>query len=172
MCSDFLFCIIMQVFIDMKLISTDGIELTFKIVGYEFPEIKKGIDSNWLKLNLEIKGRGINLNETDPSLQASELEELTRWMMRLMLGNLEPNQYWQPLKGNLTFEFGGKKENVYLLRIYTHENFSIGQNFFLLDFLYTDKELAVVVKSLTRYQRDYPVRDISNTLPPPVNSII
>lgn len=150
----------------MNLISTDGIELTFEIVGYEFPEIKNGIDSNWLKLNLEIKGRGINLNETDPSLQASELEELTRWMMRLMLGNLEVNQYWQPLEGNLTFEFGGKKENIYLIRIYTHENFSVGLNCFSLDFLYTDRELALVVKSLRRYQKDYPVRDTLNRLPP------
>lgn len=166
MCSDFLFCIIMQVFIDMKLTSTDGIELNLKILGYEFPEIENGIDSNWLKLNLEIKGRGINLNETDPSLQASELEELTRWMMRLILGKLEVNQYWQPLEGNLTFEFGGKKENIYLIRIYTHENFSVGLNCFSLDFLYTDRELALVVKSLRRYQKDYPVRDTLNRLPP------
>lgn len=166
MCSDFLFCIIMQVFIDMKLTSTDGIELNLKILGYEFPEIKNGIDSNWLKLNLEIKGRGINLNETDPSLQASELEELTRWMMMLILGKLEVNQYWQPLEGNLTFEFGGKKENIYLIRIYTHENFSVGLNCFSLDFLYTDRELALVVKSLRRYQKDYPVRDTLNRLPP------
>jgi hypothetical protein len=156
----------MQVFIDMKLTSTDGIELNLKILGYEFPEIKNGIDSNWLKLNLEIKGRGINLNETDPSLQASELEELTRWMMMLILGKLEVNQYWQPLEGNLTFEFGGKKENIYLIRIYTHENFSVGLNCFSLDFLYTDRELALVVKSLRRYQKDYPVRDTLNRLPP------
>jgi hypothetical protein len=83
----------------MKLTSTDGIELSFLIKGYEFPQVKSGLDSNWLKLNLQIKGRGINLNQTDPCVQSSELGELIRWLMRLMLGNLEPNQYWEPIKG-------------------------------------------------------------------------
>ena len=152
----------------MKLTSTDGIELSFLIKGYEFPQVKSGLDSNWLKLNLQIKGRGINLNQTDPCVQSSELGELIRWLMRLMIGNLEPNQYWEPLEGNLTFEFGGKKENVFLLRIYPRENFSIGQNFFLLEFLYTDKELSKLIQSLIKFQKKFPVRDELNTLPPPL----
>jgi hypothetical protein len=155
-----------MIFIDMKLTSTDKIELTFLIVGYEFPNIKNGIDSNWLKLNLQIKGRGINLNETDPCLQSSELEELIRWLMRLMLGKFEPNQYWEPIEGNITFEFGGKKENVFLLRIYPRDNFSVGITPFSLEFLYTDKELSKLIQSLIKFQRKYPVRDELNTLPP------
>ncbi len=157
-----------MIFIDMKLKSTDRTELTFLIVSYEFPNIKSGIDSNWLKLNLQIKGRGINLNETDPCLLTTELNDLVRWLMRLMLGNIETNQYWETLKGNITFEFGGKKENVFLLRIYPRDNFSVGITPFSLEFMYTDRELSKLIQSLIKFQKKFPVRDKLNTLPPPL----
>jgi hypothetical protein len=150
----------------MKIKSIDGVLFKFEIKGYEFPLIKNGIDSNWLKLNVQIHGRGINLNETDPCIQSSELGELIRWLMRLMLGKLEPNQFWEPVEGNFTFEYGGKKENVFLLRIYPRDNFSVGLNPFSLEFLYTDKEISKLIQSLIKFQRKYPVRDELNTLPP------
>jgi hypothetical protein len=152
----------------MNLMSCDGILLKLIIIGYEFPNIKNGIDSNWLKLNLQIKGGGINLNETDPCLLTTELNDLVRWLMKLMLGNLEANQFWEPLEGNITFEFGGKKENVFLLRIYPRDNFSVGITPFWLEFLYTDRELSKLIQSLIKFQKKFPVRDELNTLPPPL----
>jgi hypothetical protein len=158
----------MKVFIDMKLISTDGIELTFQIINYEFPKIKNGIDSNWLKLNIQIKGRGLSINETNPCLLTNELDELTRWLMKLMLGKLETNQYWESLEGNFTFEFGGVKENVFLLKIYLRDNLSVELSRYSLDFLYTDKELSKLIQSLIKFQKKFPVRDKSNIIPPPL----
>jgi hypothetical protein len=143
----------------MKLTSTDGIILSFHIIGYEHPKITDGIDSNWLNLNIKIKGKGINIDKTDPSLQSSELNELIRWFIKLIIGKLEPNQYWSPLEDTFTFEYGGRKENIYLIRFYPKQKFSPLTPYFQLEFLYSDKELSLLIKSLRKYEKKFPLRD-------------
>jgi hypothetical protein len=143
----------------MELTSTDGIQVSFQILGYEYPKINFGIDSNWLNLHLKISGKGLNIDEKDPSLQSSELNDLTRWFIKLLLGKLEPNQYWSPLEDTFTFEFGGRNENIFLIRFYPKQKFSTHTPCFCLEFLYSDKELSILIKSLRKYEKKYPLRD-------------
>jgi hypothetical protein len=148
----------MLVFIVMNLISTDGVKLNFKIIGYEFPEIQNGLDSNWLYLNIKIQGEGIFLNETDPSLQTTELNRLNRWFIRMMLGKLKKGETWSPLENTFTFEFI-KKEGVTLyFKFHPHQMFSL-KELFSLEFMVGEKELSKQILNLRKYERLFPTRD-------------
>jgi len=142
----------------MNIITKDGIELTFKIIGYEFPEITKGLDSNWLYLNIKIIGKGQFLDETDPSIQTTELNRLSRWLMRMLLGNLKSGETWSPLENTFTFEFI-KKEGVTLyFKFHPHQMFAV-KELFSLEFMVGEKELAKQILNLRKYERLFPTRD-------------
>ena len=153
----------MIVFIVMNLISKDGVKLNFKIIGYEFPEIQKGLDSNWLYLNIKIQGDGIFLNETDPSLQTTELNRLSRWFMRMLLGNLKSGETWSPLENTFTFEFIKKEGTSINFKFYTHQMFSLKTRK-SLEFMEGEKELAKQILNLRKYERLFPTRDLQEHL--------
>lgn len=148
----------MIVFIVMNLISKDGVKLNFKIIGYEFPEIQKGLDSNWLYLNIKIQGDGIFVNETDPSIQTTELNRFSRWLMRMLLGNLKSGATWSPLENTFTFEFVKKEENTISFKFYPHQLFSLKSRKYL-EFMMGEKELAKKIRNLLKYERLFPTRD-------------
>ena len=147
----------------MNLTSTDRIELKFKIIGYEFPQIQKGLDSNWLYLNIKIQGKGIFVNETDPSLQTTELNRLSRWLMRMLLGNLKSGETWSPLENTFTFEFIKKKGTTLYFKFHPHQMFSV-KELFWLEFMMGEKELSKQILNLRKYERLFPTRDLQEHL--------
>ena len=142
----------------MNFISTDGIELKLKIIGYEFPEIKKGLDSNWLYLNIKVFGKGQYLDKTDPSLQTTELNRLSRWFMRMLIGKLKEGETWSPLENTFTFEFVKKKGTTLNFKFYPHQMFSL-KTLKSLEFMVGEKELAKQILNLRKYERLFPTRD-------------
>ncbi len=142
----------------MNILTTDGIKLNLKIIGYEFPEITKGLDSNWLYLNIKIIGKGQFLDETDPSLQTTELNRLSRWFMRMLLGNLKSGETWSPLENTFTFEYVKKEGTSINFKFYPHQMFSI-KNRESLEFMEGEKELAKQILNLRKYERLFPTRD-------------
>ena len=154
----------MIVFIVMNLISKDGVKLNFKIIGYEFPEITKGFDSNWLLLQIKVEGNGSSFSEKDPSLQTSELKQMTLWMMKMLLGKLKKGDKWSPLENTFTFEFEGKIGSFYKFKLHLSQIFSFQKDHNSLEFMIDDKELSKQIKSLLQYQRLFPIRDPKNCL--------
>lgn len=149
----------------MNIISTDGTILKFNIDGYEFPNVNSGFDSNWLILHLLIKRNRVLLNHKDPSIQTSELLQLVRWFLKMLLGKLVPNQYWSPLEDTFSFEYIGTKEEQFEFRFYPRDVFSVGSGTpFSLEFQYSDKELARIIQTLINLSRKFPIRDLREKL--------
>ena len=132
----------------MKLLTTDGIQLTLRFEPFHDLKSQTLLDSNSINLKVQVIGQGITISNIFPNIQNTDINEFIKWLMKLILGKIEPYQYWEPSIPNFSFSFGGKKGDIFMLRYNSSHNLSGDIVPFSLEFLYTDKEISKFIKSL------------------------
>jgi hypothetical protein len=142
----------------MKLTSQEDTDLKFEITGYRFLELTNSVESNSLNLKIEI---GFSENRSvgkELSLEISELDNLSRWFMKILLNNLSKGETWSPLNNAFKFEFIKDTGSSHIFRFYCILIKNSDQNIEFLEFKVNDKELSKQIQHLLRYQRSFPAR--------------
>jgi hypothetical protein len=142
----------------MKLTSQEDTDLKFEITGYRFLEPTKSVKSNSLNLKIEIGNSNNLLVGKELSLEIPELDNLTRWFMKILLNNLSNGETWSPLNNAFKFEFIKNTGSSQIFRFYCILIKNSGQNIEFLEFKVIDKELSKQIQHLLKYQRSFPAR--------------
>lgn len=64
----------------------DNQSIELQILNYEFPEISKGPDANWLEVYLKIKLQDTIRRIVDPCLETFEVQKLIDWFKCIFNG--------------------------------------------------------------------------------------
>ena len=60
--------------------------IEFQILNYQFPEMKKGSDANWLEIFLKLRFKEEVIRIVDPCLETFEVQELIDWLEYILNG--------------------------------------------------------------------------------------
>jgi hypothetical protein len=71
-----------------------GIELSIDIVGYQFPSMHEGFDSNWLMVAGTVTHPKGSWQFTEPCLTTFELDRLATWFDGVVEGRPEPESVY------------------------------------------------------------------------------
>ena len=77
----------------MRLSNGENTELELRAVGYQFPELATGMDSNWLMIELLARHPRGSWRRTDPALLTWELVDLATWLEQVAL-NRGDHEVW------------------------------------------------------------------------------
>lgn len=147
------------------------IKLSFDIVGYQFPEITQGSDSDWCKVTMHLKQADKEFKATVSAITAKDLPRLLKWFTDLSERKLPDASGIGFLEPDFSFEFKWcTKEFVRIdavLKAEMRPNFYINQGFlspadeedeYNIWFNLTDKDFAEIINGLKNTMQQYPIR--------------
>jgi len=82
--------------------------IELNVIGYQYPdETNDKWDSNWLKVNLEIKTSNIKWCSlgADPIITTFELKELITWFKNILENKMEKHEKIEFTEPNISFEY-------------------------------------------------------------------
>lgn len=101
----------------MRLTGNSGDAFELDVVGYEFPEITEGGDSNWLNVRVKGTAQSRSWTATDPCLETGEVAELADWFEAVLAGK-ERDKKLEFLEPNLSFELTGRDDDRFRIRVW------------------------------------------------------
>src|SRR3989344_5041802 len=150
----------------MKLTNIKDSSFEMNVKSYESPDIiNDEYDSNWLNINLKVKGLKKPWQVTDNCLLNWEILELIHWLEDIMI-NKENNKKIYFIEPNLRFVKTKKTIDNAYIRIYfeleARPKWAVsnvaGQDDLWIDLTPSQNELRNAIMDLKKQLRKYPIR--------------
>lgn len=136
------------------------------IINYQFPKIEKDYyDSNWLIINIKVKGLRESWGVTDPMLLTFEVKELARWLEDL-INNNERSKDLNFIEPNLRFSKIKNTDDKAHIRVYfelearpkwAYSNIA-GKEDLWIDLTPTKNDLKKAIIDLKKQLNKFPIR--------------
>ena len=78
----------------MELTIDNNCSFTMSLIGYQFPELEDGDDSNWLNVKIEVSHQQGKWSAVDPALLTYEVKWLIDWLRAVSDGKYDERHLW------------------------------------------------------------------------------